>query len=194
MLRRIIADPKLPVILSRIDSELAQKTRTSGCPFCKAPLHSARYPRKPRCEKPLAPDWGWRLSFCCAASGCRRRTTPPSVRFFGRRFYPGAVVVLLSALAEGPTPRRLKVLRAALGVDRRTLARWRAWWRETFSQTRFFKEIRAQFLPPLESDSLPLSLLKHFGKFTQQAVIDLLRFLTPFSPSAPADHDPGKGP
>lgn len=187
MLRRIIANPKLPVILSRIDFELAEATRARGCPFCRGRLHSARYPRKSRCDKDLPPDWAWRFSFCCAAEGCRRRTTSPSVRFFGRRLYPAVVVVLLCALAQGATPRRVSVLRKALGVDRRTLQRWRRWWREIFPQTRFFQENRARFLPPLDLDSLPLSLLLRFGKIALDGVLSLLRFLLSSSPNAPPD-------
>lgn len=185
MLRRIIADPKLPVILFRMDFDLALKVKAKGCPFCKGRLHSARYPRKVRCEKDLPESWDRRFSFCCAEEGCRRRTTPPSVRFLGRRLYPAVVVVLLCALAQGATSRRLCVLRSALGVDRRTLERWRRWWRETFPLTRFFKEARSRFLPPLDLDSLPLSLLLRFGKGTLEGMVSLLRFLAPLSLSAP---------
>lgn len=186
MLRRIIADPKLPVILFRIDFDLAAQAKAKGCPFCNGRLHSARYPRKVRCEKDLPESWERRFSFCCAEEGCRRRMTPPSVRFFGRRLYPAVVVVLLCALCQGASSRRVSVLRSALGVDRRTLERWRRWWRETFPLTGFFKEVRSRFLPPLDPDSLPLSLLLRFGKGTLEAILSLLRFLAPLSRGAPS--------
>ena len=69
--------------------------------FAAGMLHSARYPRKPRGGlDDLGPDYATRLSFCCAVDGCRRRTTPPSVRYLGRRVYLGAVVVLVTAMTR----------------------------------------------------------------------------------------------
>lgn len=181
MLSRIMSDPSLPVILSRIDFDLASQARARGCPHCGGRLHSARYPRKPRCTKSLSPDWKWRYSFCCAEERCRRRATPESVRFFGRRLYPAVFVVLVSALVQGVTGRRFQTIRSALSVDRRTLERWRRWWRETFPRTRFFKEVQARLLPPLDQASLPRSLLLRFGKGSLGGVVSLLRFLAPCS-------------
>ncbi len=180
MLRHIMTDPRLPVILSRIDFDLADQTKTRGCPYCGGRLHSARYPRKVRCDRiALTPDWAWRLSYCCANESCRRRTTPLSVRFFGRRLYPAVVVVLFSALVQGVTGRRFQRLRSMLAIDRRTLDRWCRWWRETFPQTRFFKEARAHLLPPVDQKSLPRSLLRRFGRGHLDGIVALLRFLAP---------------
>jgi hypothetical protein len=96
-------------LLFRIDEDLAAQTRAAGCVFCGGKLHSARYPRKPRgvvCG--LGGEaYERRLSFCCARDRCRRRSTPPSVRFLGRRVYLSAVVVLVTALAAGLTGRRI---------------------------------------------------------------------------------------
>ena len=89
-------------------------------------MHSARYRRKPRGgPRGLSTQYDQRLSFCCAAEGCRKRTTPPSVRFLGRKVYLGAVVVLVSALRQGPSPTRVGVLHDLFGVGERTLRRWR---------------------------------------------------------------------
>ena len=60
-----------------------------------------------------------------AEEGCRRRHTPPSVRFLGRRVYVGLVVVLVSAMRHGLTAPRVQRLREQLGIDRQTLERWR---------------------------------------------------------------------
>jgi hypothetical protein len=184
MLGRIMSDPRLPVILSRIDFDLAEEVRARGCPFCGGRLHSARYPRKPRCARDLGPGWKRRFSFCCAAEGCRRRTTPQSVRFFGRRLYPAVVIVLFSALAQGVTVRRFRMLHSILGIDRRTLERWRRWWREIFPRTRFWGEARARLLPPVDWESLPRSLLVRFGKGRLEGIVSLLCFLAPCSAGA----------
>ena len=124
----ILADPRLLVMLLEIDFDLAEQVRTQRCLYCGGPLHSARYPRKPRFPLALSGDFAWRLSFCCGAEGCRRRTTPPSVVFLGRRVWLGVVVVLATALAQGISRQRLEQLQAWLGVNRQTLVRWQGWW------------------------------------------------------------------
>jgi len=155
----ILSDRRLEVTLPRIDEDLAAQAREGRCPHCGGRLDRARYPRKPRSIGELGATWRRRESLCCAEEGCRRRTTPASVRFLGRRVYLGVVVVLATALAHGVTARRLRELRGALGVDRRTLERWRRWWREVFPATRFWKEARARFLPPVPEGDLPGSLV-----------------------------------
>lgn len=96
-------------------------------------MHRASFPRKPRGPAALPAGYDRRHSFCCAVDGCRKRVTPLSVRFLGRRVFTGAVVVLVSALRHGLTPPRVRRLREALGVSRRTLERWCVWWCETFA-------------------------------------------------------------
>ena len=170
----ILYDPKLFVILNHIDSDLAEKTRVQGC-SCGGRLHTSNYPRKPRAPVDLGAEHRKRHSFCCAE--CRRRETPPSVRFFGRRVYAFPVVVLLTALAAGLSGNRLATLRAEFGVDRRTLERWRLWWREVFPETKFWKAARARFSPPVEGPRLD-ALLDRFRKGCD-GVADFPRFLSP---------------
>jgi hypothetical protein len=81
---------------------------------------------------------------CCAREGCRRRHTPASVRFMGRRVYAGLVVVLESAMLHGLNPERVQRLREVLGIDRRTLERWRQWWLVLFVESSFWREARAR--------------------------------------------------
>lgn len=180
-MRRILADRSFHVILSRIEHDLADQTRAAGCPHCDGKLHSARYPRKPRCRTDLGPEWRWRLSFCCAQDGCRKRVTPPSVRFLGRRVFPAVVVVLVTALTHEATARRQSILRRAIGVDRRTLARWRQWWIEAFPKTSFWKEASARFQLPVQIAKLPNSLVACFGKLSAEVLASVLRFLSPLS-------------
>ena len=117
MCHALLRDASLYAQLLTFDQDLAAEARAAGCGFCGGRLHSARYPRKPRGGlEDLGPDYTTRLSFCCAVDGCRRRTTPPSVRYLGRRVYLGAVVVLVTALRGGITATRAAQLRAWLGV------------------------------------------------------------------------------
>jgi hypothetical protein len=110
--------------LLSIDKDLADSTRQQGC-SCGGRLHCANYPRAPRGGPDHLPEeYRCRFSFCCDRDGCRKRMTPPSVRFFGRKVYLGAVVILIGAMRQGPTPRRVHELSTLFGVDRATVARW----------------------------------------------------------------------
>ena len=148
-----------PFLLS-VDQDLAESTRKAGCP-CGARLHGANYPRKPRGAVPLPDEYCRRLSFCCERDGCRKRRTPPSVRFLGRKVYLGAIVVLVAAMRQGPTPRRVRELAQRFGADRRTIARWRAFWQEHFPQTQFWKVARGRLMA-IDPAALPRALLEAF--------------------------------
>jgi len=77
-----LSDSRFYQLLFRMDQEVAIEVQSEGCCFCGGTLHSACYPRKPRgLRAALDATYDIRLSFCCAVEGCRRRTTPPSVRF-----------------------------------------------------------------------------------------------------------------
>jgi hypothetical protein len=148
--------------LFTVDQDLAASTKKQGC-LCGGRLHRANYPRKPRggCEK-LPDSYSRRLSFCCDRDGCRKRSTPPSVRFLGRKVYLGAVVVLVAAMQQGPSPRRVHELSRSFGADRRTIARWRVFWREHFPQTPFWKANRGRLVPRNDISDLPRALLDAF--------------------------------
>ena len=100
------------------------------------------------CGGRLSPEYGWRLSFCCARRDCRKRATPPSLRFLGRKVYLGAVVVLIAALRCGPTPARMRHLEELVGVNRRTVGRWRRWWCEELIDTPFWRAASGTVMPP----------------------------------------------
>lgn len=133
-------------MLIRIDESLRDEAKARGCPHCDGRLDRADYWRKPRGvpEGEAPEDLDRRLSLCCAAEGCRRRTTPASARFLGRRVYLGVIVVLAAALRQGATPSRMKTLSDAFGVDRRTVERWRAWWLDAFSESAGWRLARAR--------------------------------------------------
>jgi len=177
-----LGDSRLFEGLARVDAELAEQAREQGC-ACGGRLHRARYRRKPR-GGPANPDGGdvFRDSFCCEREGCRKRKTPPSVRFLGRRVYLGAVVVLATAGQSGLSRRHVAALRERLGVCERTLRRWCAWWRDTFPRTPFWRTARARFVPPVDLAALPDSLIERFsGDDPSERVTRVLRFLAPLS-------------
>ena len=78
--------------LLSIDRDLADSTRQQGC-SCGGRLHCANYPRAPRGGPDHLPEeYRCRFSFCCDRDGCRKRMTPPSVRFLGRKVYLSAKI------------------------------------------------------------------------------------------------------
>lgn len=180
MWHALLRDTRFFELLTTLDQDLAEQARAQGC-SCGGRLHRADYPRKPRGGPAgLSPEQEKRRSFCCHRDGCRSRTTPPSLRFLGRRVYFGVVVVLVTAMAQGMTPRRVGQLRAQLGIDRRTLARWRRWWREHFPTSAFWREHRARFSPPVSADGLPGALVDRFPpRGDPNAIVSLLRLLAP---------------
>ncbi len=107
MYQNQLSDPNFHQLLMRIDEDLAAQTQAGGCPVCGGRLHSATWPRKPRgIPHGSREPYQSRFSFCCAEAGCRRRCTPPSVRFPGRRVWLGVVVVVMTALRCGIDAKR----------------------------------------------------------------------------------------
>jgi DNA-directed RNA polymerase subunit RPC12/RpoP len=174
-MEKILKNGLLFKLLDQVDLELAQAAQIGRCQYCGSKLHRGDYPRKPR----GGPDWTTRYSFDC--SQCRRRNTPPSVRFLGRRVYIGVVVVLVTAMTHGVNPRRVEVLRRELKIDERTLKRWREWWLTTFVEGPFWKAARARFMPQLQASLLPLSLVDTFDAGGCAGMVKLLQFLMPIT-------------
>jgi len=180
----LLADASFWRHLQWLDEQIAEEARSGGCPHCQGVLHGARYPRKVFgvARGLLGAGYSRRLSFCCAREGCRRRTTPQSVRFLGRRMFPGAVVLLLCALTQELSRRRRARLGARLGVSTRTLERWRRWWRATLPATAWWCAARARLMPAPAAQALPGSLLACFGvPASAEVLIAALHFLAPCS-------------
>lgn len=183
MYHELLRDASFWLFLFSIDQDLAETSRQEACP-CGGRLHRANYPRKPRGGPDKLPEeYGYRLSFCCDRDGCRKRVTPPSVRFLGRKVYLGAVVILVSAMRQGPTPRRARELSRLFGVDRRTIARWQAFWREHIPQTPFWRIARGLLAPVDTIDVPPRSLTEVFLRQgdLREGWKKLLRFLSPIT-------------
>jgi len=175
----LLNDTTLLTALIAIDQDMAATTQAGGCRRCPGRLHCGDYPRKPRGSANLSGAYEKRASFCCAR--CRKRLTPPSVRFLGRRVYLSVVVVLACVLRQGPTPWRVAHLRDRLGVSADTLARWHRWWRDDLVRTPFWKAACARFAPPVDAGDLPRGLLERFTGEGSAPVIAILQFLRPLT-------------
>ena len=96
MSHKFIFSASFHSLLIAIDRELSELTRQQGC-SCGGRLHQSNYPRSPfGLPAEFRSFYDERFSSCC--HDCRKRTTSPSVRFFGRRWYPAPLLLLISAL------------------------------------------------------------------------------------------------
>ncbi len=186
----LLADPRLYDALFRFDDDLATDAREGDCVWCGGRLHRANYSRKPRgSPAALGPEYDRRFSFCCDRDACRKRTTPPSVRFLGRRVYLAAVFVLASAMRHGITAVRAAKLTEWFGVSRRTLGRWRRWWLQTFVASEVWKRVCGRVIPAPNIETLPRSWLDAMGAMDElKRVQSILSWLLPLSTTSP-----GKG-
>lgn len=177
-------------LLREIDEAIMAAVQAERCLFCGARLDRADYPRKPRggtfgaaCE-----DETKRFSLCCSAEGCRKRVTPPSVRFLGRKVYVLAVVIAASIQAVREAGARAAELHAATGVPALTLRRWVTWWRTVFALGSFYRAARGDFASPVDDADLPGGLLTRFVLPTlRERMLALLRWLMPVTTASCAD-------
>jgi hypothetical protein len=166
--------------LTAIDKAILADAAKEQCVSCGGPLHRADYPRKPRFGRIAAAsvDFDRRFSLCCGRGGCRRRATPPSVRFLGRRVYAAAVVVVASVVALAQ--RAVSATRRATGVAARTTRRWLGWWRVPFTKTRAFVDIAARLPGPVRL-RLPTWVLERLPGEPTSRLEALLKWLLPIT-------------
>lgn len=180
MYRTLLADASFQDLLLAFDRDLAARARAGGCSRCGGVMHAASFWRKPRgVPAGLDAEHARRFSFCCAARECRKRATPRSLRFLGSKIYSGVMVVVAAAMRHGGKAARH--LATLLGVRRRTIARWRDWWRATFTAHPFWRVAAAAFMPPVDETALPGALLERFAGAAAAQMFGLLRFLLPIT-------------
>jgi hypothetical protein len=167
--------------LLAIDREIVERASFERCRFCEGPLHRSDYPRKPRggvigkaAERSVR-----RFSLCCGREGCRRRATPPSVRFLSRRVYVGAVVIVASVLSL--MLRTASLSSRATGIAARTTRRWLRWWRGPFTSTSVFVQISSRMVPAVSRAALPVSIVERLADPPEEQVRVLLRWLLPIT-------------
>ncbi len=162
------------------DLEQAERVRDAGCPHCGGVLHSARYRRKPRGLEAVLPELESRESFCCAE--CRKRRTPESVRFLGRKVYL-AVSIAVAAIMRGHGEAVAKIC-AAIGVSDDTERRWVRWLKGPVYQSPWWKVAQALVVPAIVGNRLIVELyerLREAARSVQTALRKLLTFINPIT-------------
>lgn len=174
------------VFLERQDEQITERVRAERCPRCGGPLHRGDYERKPRGAliAPQGEESVTRFSLCCGREGCRRRATPPSLRFLGRRMYLGVVVIVASLVLQATA--KAAELRRTTGVSARTAQRWLSWWRGMFVRAEVFVMLRAQLIG-LSSEDLPASLVARLSGPWPSRLLTMLSWLLPLTTGSVAD-------
>jgi hypothetical protein len=167
-------------LLEQHDEGVARRVAAEGCPRCDGPLHRGDYDRKPRGAliAPAGERFVRRFSLCCGREGCRKRATPPSLRFLGRRVYLGVVVIVASLAAQWLGSAEAS--RPVTGVPARTTRRWVGWWCGTFVETEVFLAVRAR-LVGLAVGELPASIVAKLPGRWPERVRAVLEFLAPLT-------------
>jgi len=174
----LLRDKRFFAFLFQCDQDLAREAQRAGCPLCGGPLHQAHFARKPRGGAiEIGSPEALRLSFCCGRADCRKRLTPASLRFLGRRVYLASAVALVAAV-HGASRSSLA---RAVGVSRRTLRRWRRWWQERFPRTRLWQATCGRLRRPVAVGELPGAMLVAFTGDFEARVLAFLRWLAPLT-------------
>ena len=176
----ILSCARIWTFLTRIDAAEADRCRLEGCPRCGGCLDGASYPRKPHGLAASLREGVRRFSFCCR--DCRRRETPSSVRFFGRRFRVAPVFLAASFLVQRGG-FRLTTVSECLGIPVSTLRRWRRWWREMFPKTRAWRLKRGELAPPPEEEVLVFLVRSIRGRTWRSRLLRSLVWLRPWTGS-----------
>jgi hypothetical protein len=173
-------------LLEQLDEGMARRVAAGGCPRCGGPLHRSNYGRKPRGAliAPAGEAFVVRFSLCCGSEGCRKRATPPSVRFLGRRVYLGAVVIVASIVALAL--RAAGEIRRQTGVPARTTQRWLGWWQGSFLDTEVFVTLCAQLIG-VDVGRVPASIVDRLAGTPTERVQRMLEWLTPLTTGSVPD-------
>lgn len=175
MWHELVGSAKFLAALTAADEEIAEQARLGRCPLCGGRLDRSDYPRKARDDLGEAESgWSKRISLCCSREGCRRRLTPPSTRFLGRKVYAAPYIVI--ALIARATVRAI--------ASARTRRRWLEWWRTAFVASAFWGAARGRLMPMVDERRLPGSLVEHFSGAASESLAAMLAWISPVTTSA----------
>lgn len=181
MYHSLLTDARFHNSLFDLDRLIAEQVRQAQCPLCHGHLNQSHFPRKPRgVPEGTHPDYHIRFSLCCATEGCRKRFTPPSMRFLSRKVYSCVVIFLIFLLKPSSDESRIEKLNTLLGTQLsvETLRRWRHFWTKEVPQTQTWKRLA---LSHTLSQSLPVSLLTQFQKTLNPSLKMGLKLILPLT-------------
>lgn len=156
--------------LYKSDLEIANEFRKNGrCRHCHGTrLRRSNYRRKarglpPGLSKEVQALFDFRFSFLCNL--CNRRTTPPSLRFLGRKVYVAFAIVWISKLVEETQTFWWKNQKDLFGefISKLTIKRWIKWWLGPIWRSNFWKLLRGQLVGEIEWPRLIVGVWNSFA-------------------------------
>ena len=181
MYHSLLTDTTFYNSLLALDRIIAEQVKQSGCLFCHGNLHQSHYPRKPRgVPEGTHSDYPFRFSYCCGQEGCRKRVTPPSMRFLSRKVYSSVVIFLVFFLKSKTDELKVEQLNLLLdtSLSVETVRRWRNFWVKQVSQSHSWK--RAAFSHGM-AQTLPVSLLAQFQSVLNKSLEMALKWMLPLT-------------
>jgi len=164
IITELLQTAKLFHILYTFDKQLANDIKDKRCPFCGGILDWGNYQRKPRGQLCNVPDeYLVQFSLCCRNEHCRRRTKPPSCRFWGRKVYWSCVIIVIMALVQNRSKKqRIKQLQDLFDISHHTIRRWLRFFKDHFPFTDQWKRLRGKVISTIKDSQLPSNLLNYF--------------------------------
>jgi len=181
MYHYLLTDARFHNSLFDLDRLIVEQVRQAQCPKCSGHLNQSNFPRKPRgVPKDTTADYHIRFSLCCSTEGCRKRFTPPSMRFLSRKVYSSAVIFLIFMLKPQTDESRIETINRLLGttLSIETLRRWRHFWTKDIPQTHTWKRLA---FSRLHAQNLPVSLLALFEQTKAPALKMGLKLILPLT-------------
>ena len=181
MYHPLLTDARFHNSLFDLDRLIAGQVKQEQCPLCHGNLNQSHFPRQPRgVPEGTVADYHIRFSLCCSTDGCRKRFTPPSMRFLSRKIYSSVVILVIFMLKPETDESRIEAINRLLGITLsvETLRRWRHFWTQDVPQTHTWKRLA---LSQIQAQSLPMSLLALFKSSGEQALIMGLKLILPLS-------------
>jgi len=166
--------------LISIDLELLEKDWNRPCPRCGGRLDRSDFVRKPRGIEVEPNGFCLRFSLCCRQDGCRKRLTPPSVRFFNRRVWVAPVFLVASILAGDSSKSQIVEFCKRLRISRKTLNRWRRWWSSDFVNSALWMQLKSRLNCTVDEQKIITSIfaLRPENLSKDQSIIWLLNLFS----------------
>jgi len=132
--------------LQSFDKDMSDAMKAKGCKHCSGKLDVGHYQRKPRgLEWAELTDASYtRYSLCCREESCRKRSTPLSLRFAGRKVYCSVFIVLFTLLQERGDQHAQQHLHKKFGLSLATARAWVELFKSRLSSSPWAKDMQSR--------------------------------------------------
>ncbi|MDQ3232367.1 MAG: hypothetical protein M3Q07_11145 [Pseudobdellovibrionaceae bacterium] len=133
-------------ILQSFDEDMSNAMKALGCKHCGGKLDIGHYQRKPRGLEwaDLTDVSNTRYSLCCREESCRRRSTPLSLRFAGRKVYCSVFIVLFTLMQERGDQHAQLHLHKKFGLSLATARGWVQLFKSRMPSSSWAKDLQSR--------------------------------------------------